>query len=338
MSVERSQARTTGLRAGRARLIVALAIAAVAGIVTWLIVRGGDDGQTVTGGAGARIVSTQALAAFAGGTGFPVFWAGERPGARPELTSTPNGRVYVRYLPPGVKAGDSRAQFLSVATYSVSRGFSALVAESRRPGAESFRLPGDGIAMYNKGRPASVYVAYRTLPVQVEVFDPSPAQARALVRAGAVRPVGASGTGAVPVGPSLMTAGELRRFARANGGPVYWAGEQRGRSYELTRTIDGRVYVRYVPPGVRAGDPAKRFLTVGTYPVRDGVETLRGAATAQRLSRLWLPGGALAVFNARNGKNVYYATRGSPAEVEAYSPSAGRALQLVAGGRVVPVG
>jgi hypothetical protein len=282
-------------------------------------------------------VSAQDLAGFAGSAGFPVFWAGERPGLRSELTSTPNARVYVRYLPSGVAAGDRRPRFLSVATYSVSRAYAALRAESRRPGAVSFRLPGDGIAMYNKARPSSTYLAYRALPVQVEVFDPQAARGHALVRAGEIRPVGASGTGAVPLGPSLMTARELRRFARANGGPVYWAGRQPGRSYELTRTLDGRVYVRYLPPGVRAGDPAKRFLSVGSYPVRDGIATLRAAKDSQSLSSLSLAGGALAVFSASNGKNVYYATRGSPAQVEVYSPIAGRALQLVAAGEVVPV-
>jgi hypothetical protein len=336
MGTERSPRRPAGSQATRARVIVALAMAAVAGLVTWLIVRG-DDEQPETGASGARIVSTQDLVGFAGSAGFPVFWAGERSGLRPELTTTPDARVYVRYLPAGVLAGDRRPRFLSVATYSVSRAYAALRAESRQPGAVSFRVPGGGIALYNRARPTSTYVAYRALPVQVEVFDPSPERAHALVRTGAIRPISASGTGAVPVGPSFMTARELRRFAAANGAPVYWAGPQAGRSYELTRTLDGRVYVRYLTAGANAGDPAKRFLTVGTYPVRDGVATLRAAAASQKLSSLSLTGGALAVFNASKGKNVYYATRGSPAQVEVFSPVAGRALQLVAGGKIVPV-
>jgi hypothetical protein len=50
-----------------------------------------------------------------------------------------------------------------------------------------------------------------------------------------------------------------------------------------------------------------------------------------------LSGGAVAAYNPSKGTSVYYATPGSPVQVEAYSPVAGRALELVAGGRVVPV-
>jgi hypothetical protein len=315
------------------RILVGIAVALVAGLVTWLIVRGGDEEPAPAAG-GAQIVSEQELAGLSGSVGFPVFWAGRRERLRYELTSTPGGRVYVRYLPAGVQAGDSRADFLSVATYSVSKAYSALRSEGRKPGAETVRLPGDGIAMYNGARPTSVYVAYRSLPVQVEVFDPSGARALALVKRGEVRPVGATGAGAVPLPARIVTAPELRRLADSNSGPVYWAGPQAGRSYELSRTVDGRVYVRYLLPGVQAGDPRSRFLTVGTYPVRDGIATLRAAKGMKRLS---LAGGALAAYNPSKATSVYYATPGSPAQVEVYSPISGRALELVAGGRVVPV-
>jgi len=328
---EAHRAKTTG-RPDR-RLVVGIAIAIVAGIVTWLIVRGGDDEQATSGG-GATIVSEQDLVGQTAGAGFPVFWAGRRDGLRYELTSTPGGRVYVRYLPNGVDAGDKRARFLSVATYSVSNPYSALTTEGRRPGAESVRRPGGGIAMYNRARPTNVYVAYRALPVQVEVFDPSGTRALALVKGGEIRPVGTSGAGAIPLAANIVTVRELRRFAAASPTPVYWAGPQARRSYELSRTIDGRVYVRYLPRGVQAGDPRSRFLTIGSYPVRDGIASVR---SAPGMKRMGLSGGAVAAYNPSKGTSVYYATPGSPVQVEAYSPVAGRALELVAGGRVVPV-
>jgi hypothetical protein len=323
------------MRGARGRWLAGFGVAVIAGLATWLILRGGDEERTT--GPSARIVSTQALAGFAGSTGFPVFWAGERAGLRHELTSTPDARVYVRYLPAGVEAGDRRARFLSVATYSVARAYAALTVETRRPGAVSFRLPGDGIAMYNKARPTNVYLAYRTLPVQVEVFDPSAARALTLVKGGQIRPIGPSGAGAVPVGPSLVSTRQLRRFAPANGAPVFWAGPRAGSSYELTRTTDGRVYLRYLPSGVRAGDRRARFLTIGTYPVRDGLEAIRTAAREQRMTRVPLAGGALAVYRRSKPKSVYYATPRSPVEVEVFSPTPGLALQLAAASRIVPV-
>src|SRR4051812_45364154 len=48
--------------------------------------------------------------------------------------------------------------------------------------------------------------------------------------------------GAVPVSPS-----GLRTLASAVNQPIYWAGPQSGRQYELTRATDGRVWVRYLP-------------------------------------------------------------------------------------------
>ena len=332
MSVEPQTHGVLGRVALRRRLVVAAAIAVVAGVVTWLIVRGGDeDGSS---GTAAQIVSRDALTDFAASAGYPVFWAGPRAGLRYELTLADGGRTYVRYLPPDRKAGDPRPDYLSVATYPVSGAYDAVRAVGRRPGAVTFALPGDGIGMYNQARPKSVYVAYRALGVQVEVFDPSAQRALALVKAGGVRPVGA---GVTPEGPRLVGEQELRRIARGHDAPVYWAGPRANASYEFTRTVDGRAYVRYLPPGARAGERRPRSLTIGTYPVEDGVAAIRSAAQAQGMTLEDLAGGALAAYSPSKPKNVYFATEGSPVEVEAYSPTAGLALQLVGSGRVRPV-
>ena len=308
------------------------AIAVLASVVTWLFVRGGDeDGSS---GTAAQIVSRDALTDFAASTGYPVFWAGPRAGLRYELTLADGGRTYVRYLPPDHKAGDPRADYLSVATYPVSGAYDAVRAVGRQPGSVVFDLPGDGIGMYNQARPKSVYVAYRALGVQVEVFDPSGKRGLALVQAGGVKPVGGRVT---PEGPRLVGEQELRRIARGHDAPVYWAGPRANASYEFTRTVDGRAYVRYLPLGARAGERRPLSLTIGTYPVEDGVAAIRSAAQAQGMTLQDLAAGALAAYNPSKPKNVYFATEGSPVEVEAYSPTAGLALELVGSGRVRPV-
>jgi hypothetical protein len=100
-------------------------------------------------------------------------------------------------------------------------------------------------------------------------------------------------------GATAKSESELRSFAESVSHPVYWAGPKDGNTYEVTRTSDGRVYVRYLPEGTQVGDPRARFLTVGTYPRAGAWAELKRAARARRpcgLQRrtadervLWLP-------------------------------------------------
>jgi hypothetical protein len=137
--------------------------------------------------------------------------------------------------------------------------------------------------------------------------------------------------------PSQTTADELRAFAASTPHPVYWAGPRAGQSYELTRTTDGRVYVRYLPAGVRPGDPRPRFLTVGTYPRANAFAELKRAARADGAVARELPNGGLAVLS-RGSSSVYFGYPGARYQVEVYAPSPGSARKLVLAGQVVPVG
>src|SRR5918912_453972 len=47
---------------------------------------------------------------------------------------------------------------------------------------------------------------------------------------------------------------EIIALARSLDYPIYWAGPASGRTYELTKTSSGRVYIRYLPRGVAPGD------------------------------------------------------------------------------------
>lgn len=119
--------------------------------------------------------------------------------------------------------------------------------------------------------------------------------------------------------------------------PIYWAGPKRGVTYELTRTTDGRYFVRYLPKGVRVGNRTGEYLLVGTYPVDNAYGAVQRAAKEAGAATFATPGGGLAVVNSRAPKNVYFAFPHTKYQVEVFDPSARRARQLVASGAVKPV-
>jgi hypothetical protein len=144
------------------------------------------------------------------------------------------------------------------------------------------------------------------------------------------------GSSAPKSGASASSETELRDFARTATNPIYWAGPRAGDTYELTRTADGRVYVRYLPEGVEVGDPRPQFLTVGTYRRPNAFTELQRAAKAPGASSRTLPKGGLAVFS-KGSSSVYFGYPDGKYQVEVYAPSAGSARNLVLSGQVVPV-
>ncbi len=153
------------------------------------------DGRLVTVDAGPartgepRAATAQQLAAAATAHGHPVYWAGPRDGATYELTEAADGRVYVRYLENGAAIGDKGADHLTVGSYPQPDALAELRGAAAASGAETFAVDG-GTAYVDPDHAESVYVAYRDAGVQVEVYDPRPGQARALLERGAIVPAG----------------------------------------------------------------------------------------------------------------------------------------------------
>jgi len=128
------------------------------------------------------------LRALVSSSGYPVYWAGPETGATYELSELSDGRIYVRYLPKRAKVG-AQKPFTTVGTYPVQDAFTAVKVIAQRPGATQINLSNGGIAVRDPAHPTSVYIAYPSGKVEVEVFDPSPARARQLVRTGVIVPV-----------------------------------------------------------------------------------------------------------------------------------------------------
>jgi hypothetical protein len=168
----------------------ALLLLAVA-VLGWLLLRG-DGNAKITlppTGSGPAAVSEAQLHALAKAVHHPVYWAGAKSGAY-ELTRTTDGRIYVRYLPSADKVGDRQPNYLTVGTYPTKTAYVGLTRAAHRKGAVSLRIDGGGLLVMNTATPKSVYFAYPKQPYQIEVYAPSPQQARAAVLGGDIKPIG----------------------------------------------------------------------------------------------------------------------------------------------------
>jgi hypothetical protein len=183
------QVRHRTLDAKQRRLLYLLqaliAAAVVAFFLAWFISRDNGTKVSVPPIGGPAAVSEAQLKALAATTDHPVYWAGARSGAY-ELTRTSDGRIYVRYLPSAAKVGDPAAKYLTVGTYPSKHAFTAIRRAAARRGAVSAKIDNGGLLVFNQSTPKSVYFGYPEANYQVEVYDPSPQQARTLVLGGTI--------------------------------------------------------------------------------------------------------------------------------------------------------
>jgi hypothetical protein len=171
-------------------LVLGLAVVAAAATVAWLMLRSVSPSTPPPTSLAPRLVPQTELAALADALDRPIYWAGPQDKFAYELTLTPGGRVYVRYLPRGAAAaGDPRANFLTVGTYPGANSYKNLKNVSTGPAVHSNLLHGGGLLVAPKRVPKSVYIAFPGADYQVEVYDPSHGAARRLALDGLIRPI-----------------------------------------------------------------------------------------------------------------------------------------------------
>ena len=177
------------------RVGAVIAVAIAVAFVVWLLVRGGDSntagtGSTSTGQAtGPEATTTDKLRSLSDELGHPIYWAGEISNRTYELTRTSDNRVFIRYLPKGVPVGIRQAAYTIIGTYPVNNAYNVLQRLAKKPDESSFAAPADGFAVYSTTQPSNVYLAYPGSNLQIEVYDPSPQQARRLITSGQVAAV-----------------------------------------------------------------------------------------------------------------------------------------------------
>jgi hypothetical protein len=168
------------------RIGAVVVVAAVIGLIVWLVAIRDTGSKSVNG---ATAASPERLRALGVEVGHPVYWAGPAANTTYELTRTPSGRIYVRYLPDGIPIGIPNPSFTLVGTYPVAGGYRLLQERAKQAGQKSFAAPRGGFALYAKTRPTNVLLAYPNQNLQIEVYDPSPRVARSLITSGRVAPV-----------------------------------------------------------------------------------------------------------------------------------------------------
>jgi hypothetical protein len=320
-------------RRGRVRLGAVIAIALAAGVVAWLALRNnGNSGSsgTTKGGKTVALVSKRGLQNVAAAIRAPIYWAGPGSHVHYELTQTSDGRYYVRYLPTGVPAG-SPQQYAFVATFPMSAAFTNTSHVAKRGGSVRLTVP-NGIAFYSKASPTNVYLAYRGSTSQIEIFDPDPSRARQLVLQGRIQPVVENGATNATAATTVQLS-KLKALPGKVSHPVYWAGPWSGRSYELTETSDGRIFIRYLPPGVKAGSP-NQYLFVATFPLTNAFAATK--AVAKRADSVTIPvgHGGIAFYSRKTPTNVYLAFPRSNYQIEVFDPNAALAHAEVRNNRI----
>jgi hypothetical protein len=106
--------------------------------------------------------------------GETVYWAGPMRGAKYTINAQNVGAIYVRYLPNSKGISDTSPKYRVIATYKETNAYDATLAAGNQPNGVSFaKDDGAGVVYYNKNTPTNVYLAYKALPFQIEVFDPA---------------------------------------------------------------------------------------------------------------------------------------------------------------------
>ena len=163
----------------------------------------------------------------------------------------------------------------------------------------------------------------------------------------AVGPTGHNGptgaTGYPYFGPLLLTPRQLAAEGRyalgaldwAGTRSIYWAGPRKGFHYEYGRSSLDYLYVRYLPDGIRVGDPGRNFLIVATYLVPGAFTVLKKQADAKAIPG---PNGSIVLVSSSKPTSVYIAFPNVDYEIEIYDPSPAVALSTAESGDVQPVG
>jgi hypothetical protein len=107
--------------------------------------------------------------------GSSIYWAGSLKNALYTLNHIAAGQDFIRYLPNGKGLNDVTQNYRVIATYRDPNAYSTVTAAAKiSAGGVSQTNPDGSFVYYAKATPTHVYLVYKTVPYQIEIFDPSP--------------------------------------------------------------------------------------------------------------------------------------------------------------------
>lgn len=106
--------------------------------------------------------------------GGSVYWAGSVANSLYTLNHIKAGQDFVRYLPNGKGLSDQTQNYRVIATYKDPTAYTTVTTAAKTSGGVSFTNPDGSFVYYSKATPTHVYLVFRNLPYQIEIFDPVP--------------------------------------------------------------------------------------------------------------------------------------------------------------------
>jgi len=124
-------------------------------------------------------------------SGREVYWAGPDLSDKYLFDGASTGASFVTYLSSGSGEDISNSKNRVIATYYREDGFQATVDAGKLDNGISILGQDDtSVIYYNSSLPTNVYVAFKNLPYQIEIYDPQPGQALAIAsEIGRIRPI-----------------------------------------------------------------------------------------------------------------------------------------------------
>jgi len=123
---------------------------------------------------GQTALSESELVSAVKSVGSSVFWIGASAGDKYAYNSLGKDQNFIRYLPGGNGVADTAENYRIIGTYADPNAYKTLQQAAASNTGISSVNPDSSIVFYSKATPLHVYLAFKDLPYQIEIFDPKP--------------------------------------------------------------------------------------------------------------------------------------------------------------------
>lgn len=114
--------------------------------------------------------------------GSSVYWLGSAVGNKYAFNNLAADQNFIRYLPGGNGVADTAQKYRIIGTYKDQTAYETMKKASLSSTGVSSTNPDGSIVYYDKATPLHVYLAFKNLPYQIEIFDPTPGAALSLAK------------------------------------------------------------------------------------------------------------------------------------------------------------